>query len=140
MFSSLLSLLLTSNTVQETQETLVTEKQEEINKQIETEKHRSSASNCQNSGRASWYGPGFHGKKTASGQRFNQWSFTAAHRSLPFGTKLLVTNRRNGKSVIVTINDRGPYSGNRSLDLSRAAMNKLNGINAGVINVCYRRI
>lgn len=72
-------------------------------------------------GKASWYGPGFHGKRTASGQRFNQNAMTAAHRSLPIGSKARVTNLRNGRSVEVTINDRGPHTGGRVIDLSRAA-------------------
>ena len=59
-------------------------------------------------GSASWYGPGFHGKKSASGQTFNQNAMTAAHKSLPFGTKLRVVDQRTGKAVLVTINDRGP--------------------------------
>lgn len=76
-------------------------------------------------GTASWYGPGFHGKKTASGKRFNQQALTAAHRSLPLGTRAKVTNLRNGKVVMVTINDRGPHSGGRIIDLSRAAARQL---------------
>lgn len=68
---------------------------------------------------ASWYGPGFHGRKTASGERFNQHAMTAAHRSLPFGTKVKVTYK--GKSVIVRINDRGPFIKGRTIDLSKAA-------------------
>lgn len=70
-------------------------------------------------GEASWYGPGFHGRKTASGERFNQNDRTAAHRTLPFGTRVRVTYK--GRSTIVTINDAGPYSGNRVIDLSRQA-------------------
>lgn len=76
-------------------------------------------------GKASWYGPGFHGKKTASGARFNQHQLTAAHRSLPLGTRAVVTNLKTGKQVKVTINDRGPYVKGRSIDLSRAAAQKL---------------
>ena len=76
-------------------------------------------------GTASWYGPGFHGKKTASGKRFNQHALTAAHRSLPLGTKARVTNLKNGKAVLVTINDRGSYHGGRVIDLSRAAAHRL---------------
>jgi rare lipoprotein A len=76
-------------------------------------------------GKASWYGPGFHGKKTASGERFNQHRLTAAHRHLPLGTKAVVTNLKNGKKVRVTINDRGPYVKKRSIDLSRAAARRL---------------
>ncbi len=76
-------------------------------------------------GKASWYGPGFHGKKTASGERFNQHALTAAHRSLPLGTRARVTNLKNGKVVLVKINDRGPYHGGRVIDLSRAAARHL---------------
>jgi rare lipoprotein A len=76
-------------------------------------------------GQASWYGPGFHGRKTASGTRFNQYALTAAHRSLPLGTRARVTNLKNGKKVLVTINDRGPYYGGRIIDLSRAAAKQL---------------
>lgn len=77
------------------------------------------------SGIASYYGPGFHGRKTASGQTFNTYALTAAHKSFPFGTKLRVTNKANGKSVVVTINDRGPYVRGRIIDLSIAAKNAL---------------
>lgn len=83
------------------------------------------AGNGKQVGQASWYGPGFHGKKTASGATFNQNQLTAAHRSLPLGTKAKVTNLENGKKVEVTINDRGPYVGNRAIDLSRAAARRL---------------
>lgn len=72
-------------------------------------------------GMASWYGPGFHGRQTASGERFNQNALTAAHRSLPFGTRVRVTNARNGRSVVVRINDRGPHVRGRVIDLSRKA-------------------
>src|SRR5215203_179552 len=72
-------------------------------------------------GAASWYGPGFHGKKTANGERFNTNALTAAHKTLPFGTQLRVTNERTGKSVVVRINDRGPYAHGRVIDLSKAA-------------------
>ena len=73
------------------------------------------------SGGASWYGPGFHGRRTASGKRFNSRAFTAAHRSLPFGSRVRVTNERTGRSVVVRINDRGPFVGGRVIDLSKAA-------------------
>lgn len=76
-------------------------------------------------GMASWYGPRHHGKQTASGQPFNQNALTAAHPELPFGTRVRVTNLRNGKEVIVRINDRGPYKGGRIIDLSRAAARRL---------------
>lgn len=87
------------------------------------------------SGQASWYGAKHHGKKTASGERFNQRALTAAHRTLPFGTRVKVTNTLNSKSVVVRINDRGPYSKGRIIDLSRAAANKINMLNRGVAPV-----
>lgn len=70
---------------------------------------------------ASYYGEGFDNNKTANGERFNRWAMTAAHKTLPFGTRLEVSNPRNGKSVIVRINDRGPFIRGRSLDLSEGA-------------------
>jgi rare lipoprotein A len=73
------------------------------------------------SGRASWYGPGFHGRRTASGETFNTNELTAAHRTLPFGTRVKVVNKKTGKSVVVRINDRGPYAHGRVIDLSRAS-------------------
>jgi peptidoglycan lytic transglycosylase len=76
-------------------------------------------------GIASWYGPRFHGRDTASGERFDQNELTAAHRTLPLGTKAMVTNLRNGKKVEVEINDRGPYAPGRILDLSKAAAERL---------------
>jgi rare lipoprotein A len=76
-------------------------------------------------GAASWYGPKHHGKRTASGQPFNQDALTAAHPQLPFGSRVKVTNLANGKEVIVTINDRGPYKHGRIIDLSRAAARAL---------------
>ena len=76
-------------------------------------------------GRASWYGPGFDGNRTASGEIFDQWALTAAHRTLPFGTRLRVTNTANGRSVVVRVNDRGPFVSGRVLDLSRAAADAL---------------
>ena len=86
-------------------------------------------------GIASWYGPGFHGRKTASGKRYNQNAMTAAHRRLPFGTKVKVTNVDNDKYVVVEITDRGPYSGRRVIDLSRAAAKKLEFVGRGVARV-----
>ncbi len=73
------------------------------------------------SGAASWYGLGFHGKRTASGETFNTNALTAAHKSLPFGTEVRVTNERTGRSVVVRINDRGPYAHGRVIDLSKGA-------------------
>ncbi|MBW4473148.1 MAG: septal ring lytic transglycosylase RlpA family protein [Stenomitos rutilans HA7619-LM2] len=86
-------------------------------------------------GLASWYGPYFHGRQTATGETFNQDGFTAAHPSLPFDTFLKVTNVENGKSVIVRVNDRGPYFENRTLDLSREAARCLGSENVGVVTV-----
>ncbi len=85
------------------------------------------------SGLASWYGPYFHGRLTATGEAFDQTELTAAHPSLPFGTYLKVTNLNNGNSVIVRINDRGPYINNRSLDLSREAAHQLDSEITGVV-------
>ena len=70
---------------------------------------------------ASWYGPGFHGRLTANGERYNMYALTAAHKTLPFGTEVKVTNMKNGKAVVVRINDRGPYTKGRIIDLSKAA-------------------
>jgi rare lipoprotein A (peptidoglycan hydrolase) len=86
-------------------------------------------------GKASWYGPGFHGKLTASGEVFDQNGMTAAHRELSLGTRLRVTNLVNGKSTVVTVNDRGPYIEGRHLDLSWAAAKKVEMIEAGVVDV-----
>ena len=84
------------------------------------------------SGMASWYG---ESQTTASGERFDKHAMTAAHKTLPFGTMVRVTNQRNGKSVIVRINDRGPYGHGRIIDLSEAAARKLDMIDAGVAPV-----
>jgi rare lipoprotein A len=84
---------------------------------------------------ASWYGPSFHGRRTASGQVFDQERMTAAHKTLPFGTKLRVTNLRNGRSVLVTVNDRGPYTRNRQLDLSLGAARLLGLVRPGTAPV-----
>jgi len=76
-------------------------------------------------GVASWYGPGFQGRRTANGEIFNTYDYTAAHKYLPFGAEIKVTNQLNGKYVIVRINDRGPYAGGRIIDLSYAAKQEL---------------
>ncbi|MBN9222694.1 MAG: septal ring lytic transglycosylase RlpA family protein [Mesorhizobium sp.] len=88
-------------------------------------------------GRASWYA--LH-SKTASGERMNPSAMTAAHRTLPFGTKLRVTNKNNGRSVIVRINDRGPFIKGRVLDLSKGAAGQLGFIGSGQTSVCMARI
>lgn len=87
------------------------------------------------SGLASWYGPGFHGNTAASGEVFDENAMTAAHKSLPFGTRVKVTNKDNGRSVIVRINDRGPYSGDRIIDLSAGAADVIGLTNSGVAPV-----
>jgi rare lipoprotein A len=84
---------------------------------------------------ASWYGPHFHGKKTANGEYFNQMAFTAAHKKLRFGTLLRITNPRNNNSVIVRINDRGPYIKGRELDLSKASASVLGLTEKGYLKV-----
>ena len=76
-------------------------------------------------GMASWYGPGFHGRLTANGERFDMNELTAAHKTLPFGTRVLVHNPRTGKEVVVRINDRGPFIKGRVIDLSKAAAKAL---------------
>ena len=86
-------------------------------------------------GDASWYGPAQNGKETASGETFDQSKLTAAHKTLPLGTKAVVTNLANGKSVQVTINDRGPYVKGRKLDLSRAAAQQIGMTKKGVQKV-----
>lgn len=91
-------------------------------------------------GGASWYGPGFHGKKAASGQTFNENAMTAAHRSLPFGTKVTVVDQRTGKQVQVTINDRGPFVGGRIIDLSKEAATQLGFRNRGTTSVCISQL
>lgn len=88
-----------------------------------------------NEGMASWYGPGFHGRKTANGETYNQYALTAAHRTLPFNTMVRVENLDNGKSVIVRINDRGPYVGKRVIDVSKKVAEELDMINTGLARV-----
>jgi len=90
--------------------------------------------------KASWYGPKFHGKLTANGEIYDQMALTAAHKSLKFGTLLKVTNPRNGNSVILRINDRGPYIGDRELDLSKGAAIELGLIEKGVARVKVEEI
>lgn len=87
------------------------------------------------SGTASWYGPDFHGKLTANGEVYNMNELTAAHRTLPFNTIVRVDNLDNNKSVVVRINDRGPYVGNRVIDLSRKAAEEIDMISSGTAPV-----
>lgn len=79
------------------------------------------------------YGGSLHGSQTATGGRFDQWAMTTAHKTLPFGTKVKVTNKANGKSVIVKVNDRGPYIKGRTFDLSRGAFSKIAPLSQGII-------
>ncbi len=90
-------------------------------------------------GTASYYGPGFHGRRTANGERFNMHGLTAAHRSLPFGTRLRVTNEKNGRSVVVRVNDRGPFHGRRIIDLSRGAASAIDMVDDGLARVRIER-
>jgi rare lipoprotein A len=85
-------------------------------------------------GLGTWYGGSLHGGPTASGERFNKFAMTAAHRKLKFNTRVRVTNKKNGKSVVVRINDRGPF-GRAIIDLSEAAARELDMIAAGVVPV-----
>jgi rare lipoprotein A len=86
-------------------------------------------------GNASWYGPEFHGRLTASGARFDQNKMTAAHRTLPLNTPVRVTNLENNKAIVVVVNDRGPYVKGRVLDLSKAAAKALDMVDDGVVRV-----
>lgn len=86
-------------------------------------------------GKASWYGKDFHGRRTANGESFDRHEFTGAHRTLPFGTVVRVTNLRNGRSALVRINDRGPFTGNRIIDLSYAAAKQIGMTGRGVARV-----
>ena len=97
---------------------------------------QASAATC---GYASHYGvgDGFHGNTTANGERYNAYGNTVAHKTLPFGTKLKVTNQRNGASVIVRVNDRGPYIRGRDLDLSYGAFSQIAPPSQGEAKICY---
>ena len=88
-------------------------------------------------GLASWYGGQFHGRKTANGERFDKGGLTAAHKTLPFGTQLCVRSMVTGKAVVVRVNDRGPYSGDRILDLSQGAAAELGMLGLGIKPVEY---
>ena len=90
--------------------------------------------------KASWYGPKFHGKYTANGEVYDQMALTAAHKYLSFGTLLKITNPKNGKSVIVRINDRGPYIEGRELDLSKGAAIELGMLEKGVARVKVQEV
>ena len=93
-----------------------------------------AASTC---GRASFYGALYHGRIAASGEQFDRHAMTAAHRSLPFGTRVQVVNQDNGRSVLLKINDRGPTYGSRIIDLSESAFAQIASLNQGLARVCY---
>ncbi|MDR2121680.1 MAG: septal ring lytic transglycosylase RlpA family protein [Flavobacteriaceae bacterium] len=88
-------------------------------------------------GYVSWYGGNFHGRKTSSGEVYNMNEFTAAHKTLPFGTRVKIKNPENKKEIVVRITDRGPFIPKREFDLSRAAFSELASLNVGVLNVTY---
>ena len=89
-------------------------------------------------GMASWYGEQYHGKQTASGERYDMNALTAAHRTLPFDSKVQVTNKKNGREVTVRINDRGPNVRGRVIDVSKASAERLDMIRDGVVPVKYK--
>lgn len=89
---------------------------------------------------ASWYGNPYHGRMTANGEIYNMNAMTAAHRSLPFGTRVRVCSNRTGRCAVVRINDRGPYAGDRSIDLSRAAAKSIGVYSEGVGEVTITKV
>lgn len=99
-----------------------------------------SSKNYQQTGIASWYGPGFNHKTTSSGERYDMYKMTAAHKTLPLSTHVLVTNLSNGRTVEVKVNDRGPFVGNRIIDLSYAAAKKLGMAGQGLAHVSVKAI
>ena len=99
-----------------------------------------SAEGYSETGVASWYGPDFHGKKTANGEWYDMYQMTAAHRILPMQTRLMVTNLDNGRTAEVRVNDRGPFVGNRIIDLSYAAANMLGVVGPGTARVSLQTI
>ena len=126
------SSLLASNTAQATNDDDVLERLTAV--------ASNSISKFSQTGLASWYGRQFHGRKTASGDTFDMNGLTAAHRSLPLNCYVKVTNKTNGKSVVVKVNDRGPFHGNRVMDLSYGAAKQLGITNKGVGNVSIERV
>jgi rare lipoprotein A (peptidoglycan hydrolase) len=90
--------------------------------------------------KASWYGPRFHGRLTANGEKYDQMGYTAAHKSLPFGTLLKLTNLKTNKSIVVRINDRGPYIPGRKIDLSKKVAMELGAFKHGVVTLKVEKI
>lgn len=99
-----------------------------------------SSKNYEEKGVASWYGRGFQKKRTSSGERYNMYSLTAAHKTLPLHTRVRVTNLSNGRSVVVRINDRGPFISNRLIDVSYAAAKQLHMVGQGTTPVDVKAI
>ncbi len=99
-----------------------------------------SAHGFREEGIASWYGPDFHGKKTANGERYDMHGMTAAHKLLPFNTHVKVTNTRNGRSIVVRINDRGPFVADRVIDLTRTGAKELDMLAAGTAPVTLETV
>ena len=97
--------------------------------------HRKAIPSGSETGMASFYAESYNGKKTANGEIYNSSALTAAHKTLPFGTKVKVTNLSNGKSVKVRVNDRGPFVAGRIIDLTKKAAKKIDMVNAGVVKV-----
>ncbi len=98
------------------------------------------ASHYEEKGVASWYGKAFHKKRTSSGERYNMYKMTAAHKTLPLSTYVLVTNLKNGRQVVVKVNDRGPFVYNRLIDLSYAAAKKLGMVGRGTAQVTVKAV
>ncbi len=105
----------------------------------DTEPSPAAACDIVENGKASFYADKFNGRRTANGERFSNQAMTAAHRTLPFGTKIMVENPSNGRSVVVRINDRGPFIKGRVIDLSKAAAREIGIIGAGVAPVQLKR-
>ncbi len=101
---------------------------------------KQNSKNYVEQGTASWYGKRFHRKRTSSGERYNMYKLTAAHKTLPLSTYVLVTNLKNGRQVVVKVNDRGPFISNRLIDLSYAAAKKLGMIGLGTAPVEVKAI
>ncbi len=99
-----------------------------------------SAHGFSEDGIASWYGRDFHGKQTANGERYDMYGMTAAHKLLPFGTQVRVTNKTNGRSIVVRINDRGPFVDNRVIDLTKTAADKLGMLGPGTAPVALQTL
>ncbi len=99
-----------------------------------------SSKNYNEIGVASWYGKHFHKRRTSSGERYNMYGMTAAHKTLPLSTYVLVTNLANGKKVLVKVNDRGPFTSNRLIDLSYAAAKKIGILHSGMATVSVKAV